>query len=180
MIPSTEKCISLMNFYGMLENIKAHSFIVEKVARILADGLKKNGVNISLEKVTAGALMHDIAKTMCLGSTEDHATRGREICIENNFMEIADIVGEHVQLKNYEPEDEVNEKEIIYYSDKRVNHNEVVTLEKRLEYLIERYANNEKALIGRIEENFRKCREVEKKIFSNLDFSPEDLTALIK
>ena len=180
MIPSTEKCISLMNSYGMLENIKAHSFMVEQVARIIAEGLKKNGVNISLKKVTAGALMHDIAKTMCLGSTEDHASRGREICIENNFMEIAEIVGEHIKLENYEPENKVNEKEIIYYSDKRVNHNEVVTLEKRLEYLIKRYANNEKAFIGRIEANFRKCREVEKKIFSNLDFSPEDLMALIK
>jgi hypothetical protein len=123
--------------------------------------------------------MHDIAKTMCLGSTEDHAVRGMEICIENNFIEIAEIVGEHIRLKSYEPDD-VNEKEIIYYSDKRVNHNEVVTLGKRLEYLLDRYAKNEKALIQKIEANFRKCREVEKKIFSNLDFSPEDLMELTK
>jgi uncharacterized protein len=180
MIPNTEECISLMNACGMLENIKAHSFKVEQIALLIAEGLKKNSINISLKKVTAGALLHDIAKTMCLGSTEDHAIRGREICIENNFMEIAEIVGEHIQLKSYEPGSEVNEKEIIYYSDKRVNHDEIVTLEKRLEYLINRYANNQKALIGRIEANFRKCREVEKKIFSNLNFSPEDLAALVK
>jgi len=42
-------------------------------------------------------------------------------------------------LRVISPDSEVNEKEIIYYSDKRVNHNEVVTLEKRLEYLIDRY-----------------------------------------
>ena len=178
MIPETEECISLMSTYGMLENIKAHSFKVEQVARVISRGLKKSGINISLEKVRAGALMHDIAKTMCLGSTEDHAARGKEICIENNFIEIAEIVGEHITLNSYTPGSEVNEKEIIYYSDKRVNHNEVVSLEKRLEYLLERYAKNEEALVKRIEENFRKCRQVENKIFSNLDFFPEDLTEL--
>ena len=178
MIPNTEKCIFLMNAYGMLDNIKAHSFKVGKVASIIAEGTIKSGINISLEKVTAGALMHDIAKTMCLESNEDHAKRGKEICLENDFFEIAEIVGEHVQLTSYKPDDEVNEKEIIYYADKRVNHNEVVSLEQRLVYLIERYAKNEKPLIKRIEENFRKCSEVEKKIFSHLDFSPEDLNDL--
>ena len=180
MIPNTEECISLMNTYGMLDNIKAHSFKVEKVARIIAEGIKKSGIKISLKKITAGALLHDIAKTMCLDSVEDHAIRGMEICIENNFNEIAEIVGEHIQLKIYEPGRAVNEKEIIYYSDKRVNHNEVVSLEKRLSYLLNRYAKDEMVLIQRIEKNFRKCREVEKKIFSNLDFSPEDLTELAK
>jgi putative nucleotidyltransferase with HDIG domain len=164
----------------MLDNIKAHSLKVEQVARIIAQGLIKSGINISIEKVTAGALMHDIAKTMCLGSPEDHATMGMEICIDNSFTEIAEIVGEHIQLKSYNPDSEVNEKEIIYYSDKRVNHDEVVSLEKRLEYLLDRYAKNEKALVPRIEANFRKCREVEKKIFSYLDFSPEDLEELAR
>ena len=164
----------------MLENIKAHSFKVEQVALIIARGIIKSGTSISLEKVTAGALMHDIAKTMCLGTTEDHAVKGMEICIENNFIEIAEIVGEHIQLKSYEPDKEVNEKVIIYYSDKRVNHSEVVSLEKRLAYLLNRYAKKEKLLIERIEANFRKCREVEKKIFSSLDFSPEDLIELAK
>lgn len=180
MIPDTEECVLIMKTYNMLENIKAHSFKVEKVARIIAKGIIKSGVNISLKKITAGALMHDIAKTICLGSTEDHALMGMEICIKHNFNEIAEIVGEHILLKSYEPESAVNEKEIIYYSDKRVNHSEVVTLEKRLEYLLNRYAKNEKALVKRIEENFMKCREVEKKIFSKLDFSPEDLAGLVK
>ena len=179
MIPDTEECISLMNTYGMLENIKAHSFKVEQVAHVIALGIKKSKINISLEKVRAGALMHDIAKTMCLGSTEDHAIRGMEICIENNFVEIAEIVGEHITLNSYDPASEVNEKEIIYYSDKRVNHSEVVSLEKRLEYLLERYAKNEETLVRRIEKNFRKCRQVENRIFSNLEFSPEDLVEMI-
>ncbi len=180
MIPDAERCISLMNSYGMLDNIKAHSIKVEKVARIIAEGIKKSGTDISLEKITAGALMHDIAKTMCLGSPEDHARMGRDICIENDFLEIAEIVGEHIRLESYELYGKVTEKEIIYYSDKRVNNNEVVTLEKRLAYLLDRYAKNEMILVQRIEENFRICRKIESKIFSNLDFSPGDLVEFIK
>lgn len=176
MIPKTDECIFLMAEYGMLDNIKDHSFKVEKVARVLTVGLRKEGIGLSLEKVSAGALMHDIGKTMCLGSNENHADKGKEICIENNFEEIADIVEEHIKLKSYNPDTEVSEKEIIYYSDKRVNHSEVVSLEKRLEYLLERYAKNDDYLIGKIKENFILCEKVEKKIFSILSFSPEDLS----
>jgi uncharacterized protein len=179
MIPDAEKCISLMNTYGMLDNIKAHSIMVERVAGIIAKGLTGAGIKLSLAKVSAGALLHDIAKTQCLGSDIDHAIKGKEICIENDFNEIAEIVGQHIRLNNYEPDMEVTEKEIIYYSDKRVNHNMIVTLEKRIEYLIKTYAKNEEVLIKSIEENFRICREVEKKIFRYLSFTPEELIEMI-
>lgn len=180
MIPQTDECISLMNAYGMLDNIKAHSLKVEQVANVLAVGIKKAGISISLEKVSAGALMHDIGKTICLGSKENHAEKGKEICLENNFIEIAGIVEEHIRLKDYNPDEEISEKEIIYYADKRVNHNEVVSLEKRLEYLLERYAKNDDYLTEKIKENFILCQKVEKKIFSLLNFTPEDLLHMAK
>ena len=41
MIPDTEECILLMNTYGMLDNIRAHSFKVEQVARIMANGFEQ-------------------------------------------------------------------------------------------------------------------------------------------
>lgn len=180
MIPQTDECISLMHAYGMLDNIKAHSLKVEQVARVLALGIKKAGIGISLEKVTAGALMHDIGKTICLGSNENHAEKGMEICIENNFDEIADIVEEHIRLKDYNPDREISEKEIIYYADKRVNHDEVVSLEKRLDYLLDRYAKDDDYLRDKIKENFVLCQKVEKKIFSILSFAPEDLLNMAK
>ena len=46
--------------------------------------------------------------------------------------EIADIVGEHVTLKSYDPVGFITEQEIVYYADKRVNHAAVVSLEERL------------------------------------------------
>ncbi|MBW1705401.1 MAG: hypothetical protein JRJ86_09570 [Deltaproteobacteria bacterium] len=43
MIPSIETCFELMDKYRMLENIKAHSIIVTKVAHLIASGLRDAG-----------------------------------------------------------------------------------------------------------------------------------------
>lgn len=179
MIPTADQCFELMNRYGMLENIKAHSIMVEKVANIIAMEIKKTGSDISMEMITAGALMHDIGKTPCLNTRADHAAMGSRICIENDLEEIAEIVREHVIIDGFDPEGDVNEKEIIYYADKRINHDKLVSLDERLEYLIVRYAKGNRRLEYLIEENFMQCRKVEKKIFSLLSFRPEDIVDMI-
>jgi uncharacterized protein len=180
MIPSLEKCFELMELYGMPENIKAHSIVVEKIAYLIAQGNINAGFNISIEKVIAGSLMHDIGKSMCLNSKDDHAIKGMEICIKNNFFEIADIVREHIRLKKYEPEGAVSDTEIVYYADKRVNHDKVVSLDERLEYLLVHYAKNNEIIGQLIKDNFMECREVEEKLFARLNFKPGDLAEMIR
>lgn len=180
MIPTVDQCFELMEKYGMLKNIKAHSIVVEKVANTIAREIKKACSDISIDKVIASALMHDIGKTPCLNTRNDHAARGSEICVKNNFEEIAEIVREHVILQDFDPDGDITEKEIIYYADKRVNHDKLVSLDERLEYLLKRYAKGDKRLEELIEENFDQCRRVEKKIFALLDFRPEDLAGMLQ
>ena len=180
MIPSAEECFKYMERYGMLENIRAHSIVVEKIANLIAHGLRNAGEDISLEIVTAGALMHDIGKTLCLNTKEDHAAVGKEICLQNNLDEISNIVEEHVTLKDYDPSRAICEKEIIYYADKRVNHDVIVSLEERLKYIYKRYGRNREYLYPLFKENFDQCKEVEKKLFAKLNFRPEELTGMIK
>jgi hypothetical protein len=68
----------------------------------------------------------------------------------------------------------VSEEEVVNYSDKRVRHDQVVTLEERFEDLRARYCRNKegKAWMNRME-SF--SNRIEKKIFSKLDIEPEDL-----
>lgn len=179
MIPSVEKCFEYMHQYGMLDNIKEHSIMVERVAVVITKGLKAAGVTLSTKKVRVGALMHDIGKTMCLNTTEDHAGKGVEICLKHHLHDITDIVGEHIRLKNFDPLEAISEKEIVYYADKRVNHDKVVSIEKRLEYLLERYGKGREGLDNLIKENFELCKAVEKKLFAKLSFGPDDLAELI-
>ncbi len=180
MIPSIETCFLLMEKYGMLENIKAHSVVVAKIARLIAKGLEQAGVDISIEKTTAAALMHDIGKTASLKYGGDHTEIGRQICLRNHFEEIADIVREHVIFKDYELDGDYSEKEIVYYADKRVNHDRIVSLDERLVYILERYGNNQQDLCRRIKKNFKLCAKVEKKLFTKLNFRPESLSRLVE
>lgn len=180
MIPSVEECFRLMDRYHMLENIRAHSIVVADVARVIAMDLKKAGWSVSLPRVTAAALMHDIGKTASLRTGEDHAELGRQICLSNDLVEIADIVAEHVVLRNPSREGVLAEKEIVYYADKRVNHDRIVNLDERLAYIILRYGRSEEILCRRIRRNFEICREIEQKLFNGLDFSPECLTMVVE
>jgi hypothetical protein len=129
--------------------------------------------------VAAGALMHDIAKEPCLHTGEDHAFKGMEICHNNQLYEIAEIVAEHVILRGFSPQKRIMEKEVVYYADKRVNHDKIVSLEERLKYLLDRYGRNRDDLCDRMLQNFELCKRVEEKIFSQLSFRPEDLLEMI-
>lgn len=180
MVPSVGKCIELMGKYEMPDHIRAHSIVVKDVAVLLAFGHIETGSYISIEKIIAGALMHDIGKVLCLNSSCDHALKGMDICIRNGLDELADIVEEHVTLKSYDKDSPVSEKEIVYYADKRVNHDTVVSLDKRIEYLIERYAKKQEGMENMIRQNFIRCRDVETKIFSSLKFRPEDIAELVR
>lgn len=164
----------------MLDNIRAHSLLVAKVAHLIATGLRDAGVSISVNKAAVAALLHDIGKTPGLRSKHDHAEIGRQICIQNHLDEIADIVGQHVRLKDYDLNENYSETEIVYYADKRVNHDKIVTLEERLAYILKRYADNQERLSRAIKINFELCKEVEKKLFRKLGFGPESLSYLAK
>jgi len=87
-------------------------------------------------------------------------------------------VEEHVRLKSWNVHGKHCEKEIVYYADKRVNHDKVVTLDERLTYILKRYGGNEEALHRRIRKNFQFCKQIEGKLFSRLTFSPTSLSQL--
>jgi hypothetical protein len=153
--------------------------VVEKIASLIGRGLQEAGIELSLARITAGALLHDIAKDLCFHSDEDHAAKGEEICRLNNLDEIAAIVGEHVRLNHYAPNKAISEGEIVYYADKRVNHATIVSLEERMEYLFERYVKKNERLRGLIRANFELCKDVEDKLFALLPFNPDEIALLL-
>jgi putative nucleotidyltransferase with HDIG domain len=178
-IPGVNACLELMEQYRMLPNIKDHSIVVAKVAEIITNDLIAAGQDLSLETVIAGALLHDIGKTACLDNDDDHAAKGLDICLAHNLETIADIVAEHVILKNYAPENGFSEKEIVYYADKRVNHDQVVSLEERLTYILERYGMDNEVRCRAIRKNYARCRDLEKRMFSMLAFEPAEISDLL-
>ena len=178
-IPSVDACFDLMEQYHMLPNIKDHSIVVANVAKVITSSLIAVGHELSMDRIIAGALLHDIGKTACLDNDDDHAAKGVEICLKHNLEPIADIVGEHVILRSYSPENFFYEKEIVYYADKRVNHDQIVSLEERLSYILERYGLNNVIRCQAIKKNYALCQELEKRMFSFLSFEPFDISQLL-
>lgn len=178
MIPTPAQCLLLMEEYGMLANIREHSLMVARVAGFLGRELVRGGWQLSLPLVVAGALLHDIAKTATLGTDLRHADLGREICERHGFFELAGIVAEHVVLKNGVPEQRCSEKEIVYYADKRVLHHEIVSLERRLAYILGRYGNGDGSLHARIRNNFSQAHGIEELLFRALSFAPGQVAEL--
>jgi len=181
-IPTLDACIGLMEQYAMLANIRHHSLVVARLAEQIQEGLtlfSPNRPQADRQLVITGALLHDIAKTPCLNSECDHAKVGGEICRNHGYPEIAAIVEQHVLLWEYEParyvEGKFTAREIVYYADKRVRHNVVVNLDKRLEYILEHYGKGNPTRHALIRENFKKCITLEQYLFRWLPFAPKDL-----
>ena len=176
-----------MDEYAMLPNIRHHSVIVAWVALQLIEGFEENATKPSSipdrTLITAGALLHDIAKTPCLKNSCDHALEGSIICLQLGYPDIAAIVEEHVVLKNHDPERRsqglFTAREIIYYADKRVRHEEIVSLEERLEYILEHYGNGDPEMHRKIRINFDKCIELERYLFAFLPFSSDQLAGKV-
>jgi uncharacterized protein len=174
-IPSHQQCQALMEIHAMLPNIREHSFRVMQVACFLGEALTAAGVDLHLPLVKVGALLHDLGKTPCLGTLENHAELGAGILEELGYPQVAQVVREHVHLDAtiLDPRP-LREAEVVNYADKRVLHNAVVTLEARFADLKVRYGRTPEAL-ARIQATQARSLILEEKLFAPLRLSPLDL-----
>ena len=177
MIPSREECLSLMMRYGMLENIVSHSLEVAKVALFLSVELNKKGQKIDLDLVEAGSLLHDLTKTECLKTKDDHARTGGQVLKGMGYERVGDIVAQHIWLGKGGDPSCVTEEEIVNYADKRVMHDRIVSLGERFSDLKARYGLNPKAM-DYLERLQTEIYGIENKIFFILQFDPNDLRHL--
>lgn len=176
-IPSAEECRRLAAGMGMMEHIAAHSRQVCRVALLIADHLKRDGLDREL--IRAAALLHDITKTRSLETSEDHAETGERLLAELGYPEVGRIVGQHVHLEDHGASAMMlTEAGIVNYSDKRVLHEEIVPLGERMGYILNKY--------GRTPERkrellllWKKTEIFEKLLFDRLPFAPGDIGRLI-
>ncbi len=177
-LPSRAECLALMAAHGMLPHIREHSFRVMEVARHLAEALAAAAVPLNLALIEAGALLHDLGKTPCLGTPENHAERGAAILTAAGYPEVAQIVREHVVLPSApEAPRPIREAEVVNYADKRVLHTQVVTLSVRFLDLTERYGRTPQAR-ERIAALAARTRVLEARLFAPLSLTPGDLLHL--
>jgi uncharacterized protein len=161
-IPSEEECYEIIKNHEMLPNILEHSKQVMRVALAISDNAR-NDVCINRELVIAASLLHDITKTITLTTKEPHDRTGAQLLSNLGFHSIAKIVEEHVIIKNFDPQGNLEEKEIVYYADKRVMHTSIVSVDERIDDILARYGNTPER-VRLIIENKELILQVERKI----------------
>ncbi len=161
----------------MLDHIVNHSIEVARVALFLSVELNKRGQRIDLALVEAASLLHDVAKTECLKTKEDHAQTGCQLLRGLGYERVGEIVAEHVWLSKEGDPCLVSEEEVVNYADKRVRHDKIVSLHERFEDLKERYGRDERAIdyLKQLEETIF---AIENKIFFILEINPNTLESL--
>jgi len=172
-IPDLETSFSLLRERLVPVHIVGHSVSVAKTALLLGEELNTIGRQQNMALLAAAGVLHDIAKFATLKTGEDHAQVGADWLDEKGLKSVAWVVRHHVrlQLNLFQP---VDEKELVFYADKRVQHERIVTLAQRFIDLQERYGKNVVSL-GSLEKMKEITLGLENKIFTGLSWLPEEM-----
>jgi putative nucleotidyltransferase with HDIG domain len=177
-LPDKKRCYELMHEMRMLEHIAVHSLQVCRVAMWLTDHLPSLSPAPNRRLVQAAALLHDITKTRSFDTGENHARTGARYLEERQFPEVADVVRQHVRLDDDSDSASIGAATIVNYADKRVLHDKIVSLDERMQYILERYGETP-ARQERIRELWRITARLESRMFAPLSFHPANLPALL-
>jgi len=168
-IPTKDQCYQMICKMKMMDHIVVHSLQVCRVATFLTKHLNEQDNRLNFDLIQSAALLHDITKTRSFETREDHALTGGEYLIDRGYPEIGNLIRQHVKLDEYLITGTISEAEVLNYADKRVLHDEIVALDRRLDYILERYAETP-AHRARINLLWQKTREMEIKLFKDLTF----------
>ena len=171
---SKNECLQLMCDMLMPEHIVVHSMQVCRVATCLTDHLTSTGNHLDGQLIRAAALLHDITKNRSFETAENHALTGGQQLADMGYPEIGNLVRQHVRLDNYSDPKDISEAVIVNYADKRVLHDRIVSLDERMRYIQQRYGTQPQHK-QRIQLLWDKTQMLEKQMFKQLPFSPEDL-----
>ncbi|MAG08342.1 hypothetical protein CMO89_02625 [Candidatus Woesearchaeota archaeon] len=207
-LPTREECFELLKEYHVPENVVAHCEKVAKVAVFLAEKLKEKGADVNIELVEGASLLHDLVricdivefdksnfKKNGLDITDDefiemkkirkkfigkhHADSCHDILIEE-YPELALVIKRHrfryILNKDHKPE--TWEQKLVFYADKRVKHDKIVSLKERFEDGRKRNAHLLSKASNKREQEEKQIFALEKEIFNKIGLEPNSLNAL--
>lgn len=178
-IPTTKGCYRLLKKYFVPNNIIRHSENVRKISLFIGKRMVKKGNKINLKLLEAASLLHDIDKIYTLNNGK-HGKMSHDILKKEGFNAIAKFALKHVlhAILNQKQKPKTWEEKILYYSDRRVNPEGIVSLKDRFKYLREQYGSKDKKIMKAINEAEPKVKRLEKEIFSKIKMKPEEINKL--
>jgi len=139
--PGLGQCLGWWEAWEVPENVRRHSRIVARSAYLLAVMLRNKGIRLDPILTQRGALLHDIDKIKTLKQSGAHGQRGADFLGGQGYPALAEIVREHIMSTILHPNADSRawEVKLVYFCDKLVEGDRLVTFDQRLAALSERY-----------------------------------------
>jgi molybdenum cofactor cytidylyltransferase len=136
-LPDRGECeVILNNIAAVSEKVYRHCTKVAEVAGNIGQAIAASFINLDLEAIESGAILHDILK-----GQPDHARAAGRLLSEMGFDAISEIVAAHTDLPAG-VQDLSLEAKIVYLADKYVKEDTIIPLEERFQSAIERFGDN--------------------------------------
>jgi molybdenum cofactor cytidylyltransferase len=165
-VPTEQECLALLYRLNISEEVVAHSTLVAELARTLATSLNSAGLSLSIPLIVAAGLLHDIAKGQSY-----HAEAGAKILAEMGYPRVGEVVAKHMNIES--PGQFADEADLIYFADKCVEEDRLVSLEERFERSLGRCADRS-GIRKKIMERLENARKIAKRIEAFIGYPVED------
>lgn len=168
-VPTREECLNYLKLYNLPRHIIDHSILVARVALEICTLALQKGMHVHTRAVVASALLHDVGKFYCVEHGGCHNQLGASLVMElTGNPAIAQGVMHHVYWPGEIDIHRYFLPLVIIYSDKRVKHDQIVTLETRFQDLFARYGINER-MKGLIYRSWQQAMDIEKQLNQALE-----------
>ena len=201
-LPSRKECFAFLKKLRVPKHIVEHCIAVAKLAVFLAKRLKEKGILVDIRLVDRACLLHDILRICDLDDysrfvhSAADKTRWKQLkskykglCHEDaaaallceKYPELAQVIRKHryTAIAHQKDKPHTWEEKLIYYADKRVMHDRIVSLKKRLEEAHKRYAGWRRANAQSSLDTAKIDRliyKLEKEIFDKIGLNPNEVT----
>ena len=155
-IPTEKECEAVCSGLKVSEQVTAHSRVVAELARTLAVLLNRAGLALDLPLIVAAGRLHDIAR-----GQPDHAGAGARLIAGMGYPRVGAVVAKHMDIQSHGPS--VDEADLIYFADKCVEEDRLVSLDERFERSMSRYADRPH-ILKEIVRRFEEAKNIGKRI----------------
>lgn len=202
MLPNREECFEIFKQYHTPANIIRHSLAVEKAANYLANKFCQAGIEINRGLVDRAALLHDVLRICDIKNelytfmddsdkteankkiwqeqrqkyeNQHHAEATADL-FKEKYPEMAVVIAKHRLSAIVKGTLKTWEEKIVYYADKRVDHQRFVSLDERMKEGKKRWQVRKNQ--DQSSEILNKMKELEKEIFDKINENPNAINLL--